>query len=422
MPSPLRIQEPLPLRCGAVIPNRLAKAALSEALADVGNDVSEGLIDLYRRWAEGGAGLLIGGHTAIDRLHLEHAANVVLDDSTDLGRYRRLAAAGTSGEALLLAQLCHAGRQTPENVNERPLSLSPVRLQLDGYAEPREATDLELEEVVQQFARSAELALAAGFNGIEVHSAHGYLLSSSLSPATNRRSDRWGGPLKGRASLLLAIVRAVRAVADGDRVLAVKLNSADFHRGGLTSEDSVQVACWLEDEGIDLLELSGGTFERPNAYQYQSRKTSTRIREAWFLQYARAIKQRASVPLMVTGGFRSLDVMERALAEGATDLIGMGRPFVLDTDFPGRMLAGTLSQAPARERDFADSSELPAGAVLNWFCHQLTEQGRKDSVDPQLPVLAGHEGYLAYREEAARRWQEARYASPQSPSEDRALG
>ena len=418
MQSPLRIQEPLPLRCGAVLPNRLAKSALSEALADVHNDVSEGLINLYRRWAESGAGLLIGGHTAIDRLHMEHAANVVLDDSTDLERYRRLAAAGTSGDALLLAQLCHAGRQTPESINGCPLSLSPVRLQLDGYAEPQEATDLELEEVVEQFSRSAGLALAAGFNGIEVHSAHGYLLSSSLSPATNQRSDRWGGSLKNRASLLLAIVRALRALAGGDRVLAVKLNSADFHRGGLSSEDSVQVACWLEEEGIDFLELSGGTFEQPNAYQYQSRKTSTRIREAWFLKYARAIKKRVSLPLMVTGGFRSLNIMERALAEGATDLIGMGRPFILDTDFPRRMLAGSLSQAPARERDFADPSELPAGAVLNWFCHQLTEQGREDSVDSQLPVLAGHEAYLAYKEEAVRRWQAARPAAHLYPSSD----
>lgn len=394
------IDQPLTLPNGVVLANRLVKSAMSEALGDARSNTTEAHIGLFDRWGRSGAALLITGNTPVDRLHLEHAGNVVLDKQTDLARTARLAEAAKRGGARVLVQLAHAGRQTPEAVNRRPLSMSGLRLDLPGYGAPRAATEEDLERVIGQFEESARLAKVAGFDGVEVHAAHGYLLSSALSPRINTRSDRWGGSLENRARLVLSIIRAVRRVGGPGFTLAVKLNSSDFQKGGFSHEDSIAVAKLLQDEGIDLLEISGGNFETPVAYQHGADKNSSASREAYFLDYARDIKAALTVPVMVTGGFRSRDVMNEALTSGATDLIGMGRPFIIDPAFPGKLLSGVIDRAPAVERDFPAAATLPRGAVLNWFCHQLALQGNTGAADLSLPVVEGHARYLADLETA----------------------
>jgi len=296
----------------------------------------------------------------------------------------------------------------PAAINPQPLSLSERRLDLPGYGAPRAASDAELAKVVGQFADAARLAEDAGFDGVEVHGAHGYLLSSALSPLINNRVDAWGGTLAKRARLLLTVVRAVRAVVAADFIVAVKLNSADFQKGGFSHADSIAVAKMLQAEGIDLLEVSGGTFEAPTAYQHITQKASTQAREAYFLDYARDIKAALEIPVMVTGGFRSAATMNQALAEGASDLIGMGRPFIADPAFPEKLLAGVIDRAPTTEWAFPPADDLPRGAVLNWFCHQLYLQGSKGDWAPDLPVLEGHERYLASIEAATQRLLQAR--------------
>ena len=248
--------------------------------------------------------------------------------------------------------------------------------------------------MIGKFASSAVLAKEAGFNGIEIHAAHGYLLSSSLSPRINSRDDHWGGTLENRARLVLSVVRAVRAEVGADFVVATKLNSSDFQKGGFSHEDSIEVAKLLQNEGIDFLEISGGNFEAPVSYQHTA-KQSTISREAYFLDYARDIKSALNIPVMVTGGFRSVSVMNDALSGGATDLIGMGRPFIIDPEFPQKLLNGTIEMAPAIEREFPPAEELPRGAVLNWFCHQLALHGATGDSDVSVPVIDGHEHYLA---------------------------
>jgi 2,4-dienoyl-CoA reductase-like NADH-dependent reductase (Old Yellow Enzyme family) len=394
-----------------VVKNRIVKSAMSEALGDAHNNPTDGLIALYERWSQGGAALLITGHTPIDRNHLEHAANVVLDEHTDLARMSRLAAAAKSGGALALVQISHSGRQTPKAINPHPLSISGEALDLPGYGAPRPAHEEELQRVIARFAQAAVLARQAGFDGVEIHAAHGYLLSSSLSPRINTRRDRWGGSLENRSRLLRQVVQAVRAATGPDFVVATKLNSSDFQKGGFSHEESIDVARMLEREGIDFLEVSGGNFETPVAYQHVARKQSTQAREAYFLDYARDIKAALSIPVMVTGGFRSASAMNRALADGATDLIGMGRPFVIDPAFPSKLLTGEIASAPAPERDFPPAEELPRGAVIDWFCHQLALQGTKGRAEPALPVIRGHESYLKRIAEATEQLLVARRAA-----------
>ncbi|WP_299395824.1 NADH:flavin oxidoreductase/NADH oxidase family protein [Pelagibius sp.] len=388
------IDRPLTLPSGARLNNRIVKSAMSEALADARNDPTEGMIALYRRWGQSGAALLITGNTPVERNHLEHAANVVLDERSNLEKTRRLAVAAKSGGALALVQIAHSGRQTPAAINARPLSISDRALDLPGYGTPKIASEDALQAIIARFAATARLAREAGFDGVEVHGAHGYLLSSALSPRINTRKDRWGGSLVNRSRLLREVIRAVRAAGGADFVVAAKLNSSDFQKGGFTHEESIETARMLEREGVDLLEISGGTFETPVAYQHATQKQSTAAREAYFLDYARDIKRALGIPVMVTGGFRSAAVMRQALAEDATDLIGMGRPFILDPAFPRKLLAGDIAVTPAPERDFPPAEALPRGAVLNWFCHQLALQGTRGKADPDLPVIEGHDRYL----------------------------
>ena len=389
------IGTPLTLPCGAILKNRIVKSGLSEALGDEYNNPTDGLINLFGRWSMGGAALLITGNTPVDRWHLEHAGNFVLDAKSDLVQVSKFAAAAKSGGSLVLVQLSHAGRQTPETINPHPLSISERRLELDGFGTPRAATDEELNAVVEQFAESASLAREAGFDGVEIHSAHGYLLSSSLSPRINTRKDRWGGALENRARLALSVVRAVRASAGNDFVVAVKLNSSDFQKGGFDHDDSVRVARMLEDEGVDFIEISGGNFESPTAYQHTSKSENTIAREGYFLEAASAIKSSVRIPVMVTGGFRTLEIMNAALADNKTHLIGMGRPFIIDPEFPAKLLNGLCHTAPTVERDFPAADKIPRGSVLNWFCDQLALHGTLGEGDPSVPLLEGHERYLA---------------------------
>lgn len=387
------IQNPLKLPNGVVIRNRLVKSAMSEALADEHNNPTQGLINLFGRWSNGGAGLLITGNTPIDRWHLEHAGNFVLDQQSAMDKVKQLAQAGKSGGALILAQLAHAGRQTPELINPSPLSVSDVRLDLPGFGQPQPATEGDYEKVIRQFATSAALAKSAGFSGVEIHAAHGYLLSSSLSPRINTRDDDWGGSLENRARLLRAVVRAVRAEVGDEFIIATKLNSSDFQKGGFSHEDSIEVAKMLQNEGIDFLEISGGNFEAPVSYQHSSKKDSTAAREAYFLDYARDIKSALQIPVMVTGGFRTASTMNNAISDDATDLIGMGRPYIIDPEFPKKLLNGEIDAAPAIERTFPPADQLPRGAVLNWFCHQLSLHGYQGDSNLKLPVVEGHECY-----------------------------
>ena len=318
--SPSPLARSLPLPCGAVLPNRLAKSAMTEGLSDASARANPRHARLYRRWSEGGAGLLITGNVMVDWRYLERPGNVVVEDDSGIDSLARWAEAGTVGGNHLWVQLSHAGRQSSRMSTARPVAPSAVQLKLSGFfARPRALTEGEILDIVERFAVAAEVVQRAGFSGVQIHSAHGYLSSQFLSPRVNQRDDRWGGSLEHRARFLLATVRAVRARVGPEFPIAVKLNSADFQRGGFELEDAARVAGWLAREGIDLLEISGGTYERLRFFENNppEEAESTRAREAYFLTYAQTIRaELGQVPLMVTGGFRSRRAMNDAPGRG----------------------------------------------------------------------------------------------------------
>ena len=408
------LADPLYLPCGAMLTNRIAKAAMTEGLADPAGRPAAELVRLYERWGAGGAGLLLSGNIQIDAQHLERPGNVIIDAEPDakmLAALRDWTAAATAHGAHFWAQISHAGRQTQKAVNPHPKAPSAVKLGLPGgqFGEPVAMTADDIADIVTGFGHAARVCRDGGFTGIQVHAAHGYLLSQFLSPRSNHRADQWGGSLENRARLLLDVVAVVRVAVGDDFPVAVKLNSADFQKGGFAFEDALQVADWLGAAKVDLIEVSGGTYEQPRLLGLegiepvagQAVKESTLAREAYFVDFARAMQARVSVPLMVTGGLRRRDAMVEVVSSGAADVVGLGRPMCVMTDAPAQLLGG-LAELPRYEANLRLFPEwlgflrsLKLGRTIEgfagqyWFYGQLYALGRTGAADADLSVMAG---------------------------------
>jgi 2,4-dienoyl-CoA reductase-like NADH-dependent reductase (Old Yellow Enzyme family) len=385
---------------------------MTEGVADAKNRATERHATLYRRWADGGAGLLLTGNVQVDRCYLERAGNIVIDgpqDAAQLTALEAMAEAGASSGAHLWMQISHAGRQTPKLVASEPVGPSNIPVALPGgrFGKPRALSGDEIRDVIGRFAFAAGVAEQTGFTGVEIHSAHGYLLSEFLSPRVNVRDDEWGGSLENRARLLLETVRAVRAKVGYDFAVAVKLNSADFQKGGFSFEDCLQVIELLNKEGLDLLEISGGNYEQPRLMGIEGLepvfeekvRESTRAREAYFFDYAVAARQVATMPIMVTGGFRSAQGMNEALSGGDVDAIGLARPLCVDPAFPAKILSGELHEAPDVDKDIrigpgflGPASPITAIKAINgfarigWYYEQIYRLA--DGLEPDLSMSA----------------------------------
>ncbi|USG61841.1 NADH:flavin oxidoreductase/NADH oxidase family protein [Sneathiella marina] len=396
------ISSPLTLPCGVSVKNRIAKAPMTEGLADEMNRATARHETLYRKWAEGGAGILVTGNVQVDRRFLERPGNVVIDQNGGLEELQAFAAAGTVNNTLLLMQIGHAGRQTPRRVNPQPVAPSEIPLALpdSAFGRPRALSSEEVEDVVERFAHVATIAKETGFSGVQIHAAHGYLISEFLSPLANQRQDKWGGSLENRARLLREVVRTTRRAVGPEFPISVKLNSSDFQNGGFSHEDCLQVVKWLEQDSIDLLEISGGNYENP-AMMIGGRgadeiKGTTIAREAYFLDYAANIRKATAVPLMVTGGFRTRSAMDAALLEGNVDFIGIGRPMCVDTDAPNQLLVSKDAEAIAYEQ-----SIKPSKGALGWFCLNIIRHA--DGLDADTDMTGGDaiNAYLVNEENTA---------------------
>jgi 2,4-dienoyl-CoA reductase-like NADH-dependent reductase (Old Yellow Enzyme family) len=232
-------------------------------------------------------------------------------------------------------------------LSQQTVGPSAVKLKRLGifFSEPRELKCDEIEEMIDRYAATATVARRAGFGGVQVHGAHGYLCAQFLSPITNRRGDKWGGTPENRRRFLLEVVRRVRAALGPDCPVSVKLNSNDFQKGGYTVEDAVDVARALEAESLDLLELSGGTYENPAMVMGAERAAEFARREAYFLEYAAKIREATSLPLMLTGGLRSAAAMAEIIADGTVDVAGLARPLAVEPELPRQILAGEADGA-----------------------------------------------------------------------------
>lgn len=343
----MNLSSPLVLPNGAVVPNRIGKAAMEENMCDANHAPSTELLKLYEAWAQGGAGLLITGNVMVDRRGMTGPGGVVLEDAAHLDRFKQWAQIARARGAQVWMQISHPGRQMMAALGQETWSASAVPLDMgklsDKFSVPKAMTAADIEELQQRFVTSALLAEQAGFTGVQIHGAHGYLISQFLSPISNQRQDAWGGNLENRARLLVDIVKAVRAVVKPTFVVAVKLNSADFQRGGFSPDDAKAVVNLLNELQVDLVEISGGSYETP-AMQGQARDGRTLAREAYFLEFAQEILTVARMPLMVTGGIRRKLIAEQVVASGV-GIAGMATALAIEPNLPNAWFAGKDNSA-----------------------------------------------------------------------------
>lgn len=340
--------EPLVLPNGSRLKNRLAKAAMEESLAAYGQVPDTKLFTLYQKWAEGGAGLLITGNVMISPDAMSGPASVVLQAGTDLASFEKWAKAGRAGGGQFWMQINHPGRQTYAVLGEEAVSASDVAVDIPGlsknFRQPRALLDSEIKDLITRFATTAGLAEKAGFSGVQIHAAHGYLINQFLSPLTNRRDDEWGGSLANRARFLFETVKAVRSRVSEHFSVAVKLNSADFQKGGFDTDDAKWVVEQLGGMSVDLIELSGGSYESPAMQGRGEDGSSTGRREAYFVDFARDIAAIAKMPIMVTGGIRRRGVAEDALVEQSggigVSVLGIASAMAYEPDLPNSWYAG----------------------------------------------------------------------------------
>ncbi|ALC31417.1 NADH:flavin oxidoreductase/NADH oxidase family protein [Streptomyces sp. CFMR 7] len=381
---------PLPLRSGQVLKNRIAKAAMEENMAGAGQLPDERLFTLYRRWAAGGTGLLITGNVMVHAEALTGPAGVVLDENAPLGPFTEWAESGKSGGGAIWMQINHPGRQVASGMPGVVWGPSDIGVSLgrhsSRFGRPTAMTPRQIDETVARYALTALRAEQAGFDGVEIHAAHGYLLSQFLSPLVNNRTDRWGGSLENRARMLLDIVRAVRAAVSPSFAVAVKLNSADFQRGGFDADDARQVIAMLEPLGVDLVELSGGSYESP-AMTGRAADSRTQAREAYFLELARDLVGTSPLPLMLTGGITRRATAQRVLDSGVA-VVGMGTALAVTPDLPHRWSRSREADRQLRPVNWSDKA-LASAAGMAQVRHQMRRIARGGSPRPGThPAIA----------------------------------
>jgi 2,4-dienoyl-CoA reductase-like NADH-dependent reductase (Old Yellow Enzyme family) len=388
----MKLFTPLTLPNGAVIPNRLAKAAMEENMADADHAPSDALLRLYEAWANGRAGLILTGNVMVDHRAMTGPNGVVLEDDVHLDRFQRWAQIARAHGAHVWMQINHPGRQMPAALGQTTLAPSAIPLDLGALSKqfpvPREMTDADIAEVQQRFTRAALLAERSGFTGVQIHAAHGYLLSQFLSPITNKRQDQWGRSIENRARLLLDIVRSVRGAVSPQFVVSVKLNSADFQRGGFSPDDAKRVVELLNPLGVDLVELSGGSYEAP-AMQGQARDGRTLAREAYFLEFARDIAAVAHMPLMVTGGIRRRAVAEQVVDSGI-GMVGIATALSIDPNLPRDWRAGKNNAPVLRPITWKNKvlGSVANMAVVKFQLKRLSEgRGTHPQVSPLRALL-----------------------------------
>lgn len=390
MPNTSRVfYSPIQLQSGQTLRNRIAKAAMEEGMAGQAQLPDERLVALYRRWGAGGAGLLITGNVMVHAEALTGPGGVVLDADSPLEPFAAWARAGKAGGAAMWMQISHPGRQVQVNMPGVVWGPSDVAVDLGRlskrFGRPVAMTPEQIHDTIGRFATTARQAEVAGFDGVEVHAAHGYLLSQFLSPLVNTRTDEWGGSLENRARLLVEIVKAVRAEVSPGFAVAVKLNSADFQRGGFDADDAHKVIDMLAPLGVDLIEISGGSYESP-AMTGRPIDARTAAREAYFLELAAELATTSPVPLMLTGGITRLQTAEDVLANNVA-VVGMGTALAVTPDLPSRWreslgVAGALKPVTWSNKAL---SSMAAMAQVRYQMRRIAA-GKK----PALRVGAAH--------------------------------
>lgn len=333
---------PITLPNGTTIKNRFFKSAMSEGMGTRDFQPKKNIATLYKRWAEGGTGLIITGNIMVDPKGTAEPGNIVFDKNSNMEILKNWANQGQQHGAKVMVQLNHPGKQAPKTVSKQTVAPSAVPLG-NGlnklFSTPRALTTSEVEELVQKFVTSAKVAKEAGFSGVQIHAAHGYLISQFLSPHDNRRTDKYGGSLENRMRFLKEIYLGMREELGKDFTIGIKINSTDFKEDGLTEEDSLKTIIELTNLGLDFVEISGGTYERPAMMGATSKSTN----QVFFAEYSKKLKQKIEIPVVVTGGIRSINAMNTLLNDNTTDFIGIARPLTIDPNIPNKIKQGTYT-------------------------------------------------------------------------------
>lgn len=350
--------KPLDLPCGITLKNRIVKSAMSDSLGDGTGHPTDAQNYLYRRWVNGGVGASIIGEVQVSPDYAERPGNLVLNDTTDLGRFRKLARAGCENGAGLWLQLGHAGA-----LSYRPTSMpkGPSALDLPGLSCAALTLD-EIREIPVRFAETARLARQAGFGGVQIHAAHGFLLSQFLCPLFNKRSDDYGGSIVNRMRLLLETVGAVRAAVGDGFVVAIKLNATDQLDGGLNEDDALAVIKALDQSKIDLIDISGGTY-----FPGAKAASDGTGRGPYFMDFAKRARKITSKPLMLTGGVKTRAQAESAIESGVIDVVGLARALVIEPALPA-----IWQQGDPYDPVFPRFESAPVGGITAWYTMRLT--------------------------------------------------
>lgn len=380
--------------------NKMIKGAMSEALANHAGQPNHLHLGLYEAWAKGGLGCAITGNVMVDFRAKNEPGVVVIETERDLEPLKQWAAIGKKHGMVQLVQLSHPGRQCPKGLNKETVAPSAVPFSpalAMSFGTPRALREDEILDIIQRFATSAAICEKAGFEGVQLHGAHGYLISQFLSPLTNKRQDQWGGSAENRMRFLLEIYKAVRAATSEQFIISVKLNSADFQRGGISEEDVIATFKAIDAAGIDLIEISGGSYEAPAmaGVKQEKRKASTIAREAYFLEFAEKIREQVQCELMVTGGFRTAAGMNAALESGACDFIGVARPFAVEPDVTNRLIAGQdVRYAVDKIKTGISMIDKMAIMEVIWYAAQFKDIAEGKQPNPKLSPLKVFFNYL----------------------------
>ena len=374
---------------GSILKNRIVKSAMSENFGTRHHAPSKGLINAYKVWAKGNPGLLITGNIMIDSMALGEARNVVVEDYKDFELLKKWAKSVEGTGVHLWPQINHPGRQAFAAINRETVGPSAISLNMGNTSKmfklPTALTEEAIWDIIKRFGNTARIMKEAGFTGCQIHGAHGYLVSQFLSPISNVRTDQFGGSISNRARFVLEIYREIRYQVGSGYPIGIKINSADFQNGGFTELESLEVIRLLENEGIDLIEISGGTYEKPAMIQ-GDRKKSTIAREAYFLDYIEKARKLIKTPLLLTGGIRSVSVMEKALKDGNLDFIGLARPFCLYPNLANQVFDGSVKrfETPIPNIGIKFLDKL-GGVELPWYELQIQRIGKGKSPKNNLP-------------------------------------
>lgn len=383
---------PLSLPNGQVLKNRIVKASMEENMSDDTLQPGDALVNLYRAWADGGVGMILTGNVMIDRLAMTGPGGMALEKDTDISKFKRLVEAAQSNDTKVWMQINHPGRQVYRKMGGKVYSPSDVSLDMgklsDMFGVAEAMSEEQINEVIQRFVDTATKAEQAGYDGVEVHAAHGYLIAQFLSPLVNKREDQWGGSLENRARLLLTVVEEIKQATSENFGVAVKINSADFQRGGFDVDDALKVVKMLEPMNIDFVELSGGSYEAP-AMQGVTADGRTLQREAYFLEFAEKIAEQSSIPVMTTGGIRRLAVAEQVLANNVS-LVGIATGLATAPDLPNRWLGNPDFEAPYPSINWKNKT-FRGLAVMAFVKRQLRRLGAnkraKNNASPLFTLI-----------------------------------